>query len=143
MRIESVIEIDRDPEVVFAVLTDADKLPAWQPNTTAVKREQEGPLTVGERFQEVHRAMGRDLRSTVEVAACDAPRLFELHIVSGPMPLDGRWELEPSPGGTRLRFTGDAQVRGPMRLLKPMIARQFRGYHKRLKALVENDAQET
>jgi uncharacterized protein YndB with AHSA1/START domain len=139
MRIETVTEITRSPEVVFAVLTDAAKLPAWQPNTTAVKREQEGPLTAGERFREVHRTMGRDLHSTVEVTACETPRLFELRIVSGPMPLDGRWELEPSAAGTRLRFTGDARVRGPMRLLKPMLARQFRGYHERLKELVEQD----
>lgn len=138
MRIEHEIRIEREPAEVFAVLTDPDKLAAWQPTTVAVRRGRQGPYTVGERFEEVHKALGRELVSTVEVAAYDAPRLFALHIVSGAVPLDGRWELEPSGGGTRLRFAGEADVRGPMRLAKPVLARQFRGYHKRLKDLVQH-----
>jgi hypothetical protein len=60
-----------------------------------------------------------------------APRLLALHIASGAFYLDGRWELEPGEGGTRLRFVGEADVRGPMLLAKPVLARQFRRYHER------------
>lgn len=70
-------------------------------------------------------------------AACEPPRLFALNIVSGPMPLNGRWELEPTDGGTRLLFKGDADVRGPMRLMRPLLERRFASYHRRLKNLVE------
>ena len=96
---------------------------------------------VGERFEEVHKALGRELSSTVEVAAYEVPRLFALRVVSGaiPLPLPGRWELEPSGDGTRLRFGGEADVRGPVRLAKPMLARQFRRYHSRLKELLEHN----
>jgi carbon monoxide dehydrogenase subunit G len=138
VRIEHEIQIDREPAEVFAFLTDPEKLSAWQPTTVAVRRQRQGSFTVGERFEEVHKALGRELTSTVEVAAYDAPRLFALHMVSGAVPLDGRWELEPSRGGTLLRFVGEGDVRGLMRLAKPMLARQFRGYHKRLKDLVED-----
>jgi hypothetical protein len=34
-----------------------------------VRRQRQGPLTVGERFEEVHKALGRELSSTVEVVA--------------------------------------------------------------------------
>ena len=137
MRIEHEIHIDREPAEVFAFLTDPENLSAWQPTNVAVRRQQQGPLALGERFEEVHKALGRELASTVEVAAYDAPRLFALHMVSGAVPLDGRWELEPSRGGTLLRFVGEGDVRGLMRLAKPVLARQFRGYHERLKDLVE------
>jgi uncharacterized protein YndB with AHSA1/START domain len=137
VRIEHELHIDREPAEVFAFLTDPENLPAWQPTTVAVRRQRQGPLTVGERFEEVHKAFGRELTSTVEVAAHDTPRLFALHMVSGAIPLDGRWELEPSRGGTLLRFVGEGDVRGLMRLAKPMLARRFRGYHERLKGLVE------
>ena len=137
MRIEHELHIDREPAEVFAFLTDPENLPAWQPTTVAVRRQRQGPLTVGERFDEVHKALGRELTSTVEVVAYDAPRLFALHMVSGAVPLDGRWELEPSRGGTLLRFVGEGDIRGPMRLAKPLLARQFRGYHKRLEDLLE------
>jgi hypothetical protein len=39
---------------------------------------------------------------------------------------------------TQLRFVGEAGVRRPMRLAKPVFARQFRGYHERLKDLLED-----
>jgi carbon monoxide dehydrogenase subunit G len=138
VRIEHEIHIDREPAEVFAFLTDSENLSAWQPTTVAVRRQQQGPLALGERFEEVHKALRRELASTVEVAAYDPPRLFALHLVSGAVPLDGRWELEPSPGGTLLRFVGEGDVHGLLRLTKPMLARQFRGYHKRLKDLVED-----
>ena len=137
MRIEHEIHIDAEPAEVFAVLTDPERLSAWPPTTVAVRRQRQGPLGLGERFEEVHKGLGRELTSTVEVAAYDPPRLFVLRMVSGAVPLDGRWELEPSRGGTRLRFVGEGDVPGPMRLAKPVLARQFRSYHKRLKSLVE------
>jgi uncharacterized protein YndB with AHSA1/START domain len=137
MRIEHEIQIARPPAAVFAYLTDTEKLASWQPTTVAVERAADGPLAVGERFDEVHRALGRDLRSTVEVVAYDPPHVFALHVVSGALPLDGRWELEAVDGGTRLRFLGHGDVRGPLRLARPMLARQFRGYHARLKELLE------
>jgi uncharacterized protein YndB with AHSA1/START domain len=137
MEFEHEIEIAREPADVFAYLTDPAKLSTWQPTTVRVERERTGALSLGERFDEVHKAMGRELRTTVEVVAYEAPRRFELHIVSGALPLDGRWELEPSNGGTRVRFTGHGPVRGAMRLAKPVLARQFRGHHRRLKSLLE------
>jgi uncharacterized protein YndB with AHSA1/START domain len=134
------IEIQRSPAEVFAYLTDASKLASWQPTTVGVHRDADGPLTLGERFVEVHKALGREHRTTVEVVAYEPPSLFALHIVEGAVPLDGRWELEPIATGTRLRFTGRGDVRGAMRFAKPMLARQFRGYHERLKTLLEEDA---
>jgi uncharacterized protein YndB with AHSA1/START domain len=140
MEFQHEIEIARNPAAVFDVLTDPAKLPAWQPTTVSVRRDRQGPLVIGERFDEVHRAMGREAPSTVEVVDFEPGKLFALRIVSGPLPLDGRWELLPTPTGTRLSFTGRTKSPGLMRLAKPMLARQFRGYHKRLKALLEQDA---
>jgi carbon monoxide dehydrogenase subunit G len=52
-----------------------------------------------------------------------------------------RWTLEPAGAGTRLHFAGTGELRGPLRLLGPLVtgavARQFRGHHRRLKRLVE------
>jgi uncharacterized protein YndB with AHSA1/START domain len=137
MEIQHELEIRRDPAEVFAFLTDPQQLPAWQPNTVAVRREREGELVRGERFEEVHRTFGRELVSAVEVAELESPRLFALRILSGPLPLDGRWTLTPSMDGTLLAFTGEVAEPGLLRLAKPLLARQFRGYHRRLKELLE------
>ena len=96
MRITHALEINRQPEDVFAYITDPQKLPTWQPTTVAVERERTGALVLGERFAEIHEALGRETRTTVDVVAYEEPRVFELHVVNGPLPLDGRWELEPT-----------------------------------------------
>ena len=98
MHFEQTIQIDRSPEDVFAYMTDTAKLSSWQPTTVDVLRDREGPLVLGERFHEVHAALGRRLQSTVEVAQYDAPRAFALRILDGPLPLDGSWTLEGSSG---------------------------------------------
>jgi uncharacterized protein YndB with AHSA1/START domain len=141
MRIEQTIEIDRPPEQVFAYLTDPGKLSTWQQNTLDVLRDREGPLAHGERFREVHAALGRRLHSTVEVAEYDPPRAFGLRVLDGPLPLDGSWTLEPLHGSTTLHFVGEGAARGLLRplggLLTRSVARQFRSHHRRLKAVLE------
>lgn len=137
-----MIEIARPLEDVFAYVTDPNRLPEWQKGTVQVLREDGSvPLREGERLHEVHRAMGRDMRSTVEVAEIDPGRAFALKIVEGPLPLDGRWTFEPVGSGTRVHFTGEGDLRGPMRLAAPLVrravARQFRGHHARLKRALE------
>jgi uncharacterized protein YndB with AHSA1/START domain len=137
VRIEDTFEVERSPEEVFAYLTDPDRLHEWQTSTVEVRRTHSGPLTVSERFREVHAAMGRKLESTVEVAESSPPSAFALKILDGPMPLDGRWTFERLDGGTRVRFVGEANVRGPKKLARPLLARQFRGYHQLLKQRLE------
>ena len=137
LRIEDTIDVQRPPEDVFAFLTDPERLPEWQTSTVEVRRERSGPLEVGERFKEVHAAMGRKLESTVEVAESSPPSAFALKILDGPMPLDGRWTFEPAGGGTRVHFVGEANASGPKKLARPLLARQFRGYHQLLKKRLE------
>jgi uncharacterized protein YndB with AHSA1/START domain len=141
MRFEHDLTIDRSPDAVFALLTDTERLAEWQPTTVEVRRGAVGPLSRGERFSEVHKAMGRKLESTFEVAEYEPGRLFALHAVDGPMLLDGRWELAPDNGGTLLHFVGEGPVKGPMKLVEGPLGRsldkRFRGYHATLKRLVE------
>jgi len=137
MRIEDTFEVGRPPEAVFDYLTDPERLPEWQTSTVEVRRQRTGPLEVGERFSEVHAAMGRKLESTVEVAEHTPPSAFALKILDGALPLDGRWTFEPNGEGTRVHFVGEADVRSLKKLARPVIARQFRGYHELLKKRVE------
>jgi uncharacterized protein YndB with AHSA1/START domain len=136
VRLEQVIQIDRPPEDVFALLTDPLRLADWQKGTVEVRREKHGPVAVGERLHEVHAAMGRRVASTFEVSACEPPRLFALKVVDAPLPLDGRWELTATGGGTRLRFLGEGPISAWM---KPLLGLQFRRHHRRLKNLLERE----
>ena len=58
--------IERSAAEVFGHVTDPDKLSTWQTNTVSAVQEGEGPLGLGTRLREVHRAPGgRELESVV------------------------------------------------------------------------------
>ncbi|MBB4661325.1 SRPBCC family protein [Conexibacter arvalis] len=122
-------EIARPPADVFAYATDPAKLPSWQAGTVSSEVEGGGPVALGARLREVHRAPGgRELRSLVVVAAFDPPRRFDLHVVEGALPVDADLHFAPVRDGsaTHLSFHAHGQPTGAMRLMEPLLARRLR-----------------
>jgi uncharacterized protein YndB with AHSA1/START domain len=136
-------DIDRPVGDVFAYVTDPEKLPTWQTNTVSVTQEGAGPLAVGTRLHEVHRAPGgRELASVVEVAELDPDRAFALRMLDGPLPIHARIAFAPTDGGTRMAFTAHGSPRGAMRLAQPLlkvaVRRQFASHCAALKRVMED-----
>jgi uncharacterized protein YndB with AHSA1/START domain len=82
------IEIARSPDEVFAFLTDPSKLATWQ-DAEEVTQLTPGPLGVGTRLREVHKALGRRRVEITEFVVYEPGQRFEIRMVDGP-PLDGR-----------------------------------------------------
>jgi uncharacterized protein YndB with AHSA1/START domain len=135
------VEIARPTAEVFAYLTDPAKLQEWQ-GTTEVEQLTPGPVREGTRFREVHERMGRRIESVTEVTSYDLDRHFAVSIAEGPVPIDGEWDLDPSEIGTRVDFHATGRLKGPLRLLSPLIARAVRRQmskdHERLKQVLES-----
>ncbi len=136
-------EIARSPSEVFAYVTDPSKLPTWQRNTISVRQEDDGPVGVGTRLHEVHRAPGgKELESVVEVSEYEPDRAFALKMIEGPLPLDARLSFAPGGAGTLLTFVGRGQPAGAMRLAGPLLGRtlkrQFARHCADLKKALEN-----
>jgi uncharacterized protein YndB with AHSA1/START domain len=135
-------EIARAPAEVFAYVADPAKLPTWQRNTVSVTQEGDGPVGVGTRLHEVHRAGGRELESVVEVREFEPGRVFALKLIDGPLPLDVRLTFSPAGRGTRFTFTGSGEVEGALRLAGPFLAqtlkRQFERHCEQLKRVLES-----
>ena len=139
------VEIDRPVQEVFAFVTDPARLAEWQTSTVSVTPQTDGPIRAGTRLREVHRApLGRTLESLVEVARYEPDRRFDLHILEGPLPIDGHHTFSPANGGTRIDFVAEGQPGGVMRLAEPLLARalerQFRRYFAQLKDVLEAPA---
>jgi uncharacterized protein YndB with AHSA1/START domain len=135
-------QIERSPEEVFDYVTDPDRLDTWQTNTVSAVREDQGPMRVGSRLREVHRAPGgKELPSLVEVTEFERPRAFGLKAVEGSLPVDLEITLEPRPQGTLMRFHGHGQPTGAARLAQPILQRvlkrQFAGQCATLKQVME------
>jgi uncharacterized protein YndB with AHSA1/START domain len=136
------IDIARPPEAVFAYITDPDKLSTWQ-DAEEVTQLTPGPVGVGTRFREVHKAMGKRRTETTEVVVFEPGRRFEIRVLDGP-PVDGRWDFEAIDGGTRLTFTPLIRLRGRLRHVAPLMAAAtallFARFHRRLKRALETQA---
>jgi carbon monoxide dehydrogenase subunit G len=132
VRAELTIEIARTPADVFSYLTDASNLPAWQ---TGLKS---ATLRDG-RIVESRSLLGRDFNTTLEIVDQEAPRLFTLRALDGPVQFTVRHELEAADGGTRMTVTAEGDVPGfAAGLLARAAERQFRKDFVRLKEILES-----
>ena len=131
MRAELTIEIARTPEDVFSYLTDVSNLPDWQ---TGVKSatEHDG------RIDESRSLFGKEIDTTLEIVEEEAPRLFTLRTLEGPLQLTVRHELEPADVGTRMTVTAEGDVPGfAAGLLARGAERQFRKDFEHMKKILE------
>ncbi len=137
-------EIERTPAEVFAYVTDPTKLATWQTNTISAVPERDGPLRLGSRIREVHRAPGgKKIHELVEVVEYEPDGVFGLCNIEGP-PIGARITLEPTERGTRFCFRGYGQLTGIMRLAEPLVGligkRDFERFCTTLKRVLEDDA---
>lgn len=135
------VDVARPVEDVFAYLTDPANLPEWQ-GTSEVTQLTEGPVSNGTRFREVHERRGFRVESVTEVTEYERNRRFHVDVVSGPIPLHGRWKLEPTAAGTRIHFRAEGRAPRNLRFAEPLLARvlqyRFRAQHRRLKRALED-----
>jgi len=118
--------LDRSPIEVFTYVTDLTLLPTWQTNAVSSVTDDGGPVRLGSRLREVHRAPGGKLVHTlVEVCDYDPGRRFGLRVVEG-TPVHLRIEFAEAGGGTTMRFNAYGSLRGSQRLLEPLVARLLR-----------------
>ena len=110
-------QIEQPADDVFAYVTNPATLATWQTNTVSAERLDTGPMRVGSRLREVHRAPGgKELPSVVEVSAFDPGRAFGLRVVEGtPIHLDMTFEPAGSRAATLVRFRAHGRLTGGMR----------------------------
>jgi carbon monoxide dehydrogenase subunit G len=131
MRAELTIEIARPPGDVFAYLTDVSNLPAWQSGVRSAT-ERDG------RIEESRSLLGRDFDTSLEIVEREAPRVFTLRALDGPVRFTVRHELEQVDTGTRLTVSAEGDVPGfAAGLLARGAERQFRKDFERLKQILE------
>jgi uncharacterized protein YndB with AHSA1/START domain len=137
-------EIRRPVEEVFGFATDPSRLAEWQTNTVSAVPEEPGPMRVGTRIREVHRAPGgKRLESLVEVAELEPDRVFALRVIEG-TPIHARIVFDSHAGGTTVAFTAHGGLTGAQRLLEPLIGwalrRQFTAALDRLRVRLEQSS---
>jgi uncharacterized protein YndB with AHSA1/START domain len=141
-----VVEIDRDPEEVFAYVTDPSRFTEWQAEVVSARAEDSGPLQEGSRLAMTRRMGGREQTMTAEYTEYDSPRSYAFRVLDGPVRALGKGRIEPLGDGDRTRFTMeiDFEGHGIGKLLVPLVvrrqaAKELAESHEDLKRMLENN----
>jgi hypothetical protein len=125
-RISATIIVPVAPEVAFDHVADFTTTPGWDPSIRSAERLDAGPLGVGARFA-VQFAMGARLVPLVyTITVHDRPDRVVLETT-------GRWHrgrddvrFLADPAGTRIEWEAEFALRGPGRLIDPLLGVGFR-----------------
>jgi carbon monoxide dehydrogenase subunit G len=132
VKIEERIEIARPPEDVYALVSDLERGPEWQPTLVRVDVE---------RGVEVRRIAGQEREASFDVTRNEAPRLFEIVSRGGPVRATATFELHPDGVGTRVDLSLGLELGGPLRFAGGMVRGRAEGEARenleRLKAILE------
>jgi carbon monoxide dehydrogenase subunit G len=132
VKIEERIEIARPPEDVYALVSDVERGPEWQPSLVRVDVE---------RGIEVRRVAGQEREASFDVTRNEAARLFEVVSRGGPVRARATFELTTAGAGTRVDLSLVLELSGPLRFAGGMVRgraeREARENLERLKQLLE------
>jgi len=112
---------------VFAYLSDFSTTRDWDPGVVEAERLDDGPVALGTRFRVVARFLGRETELTYAVVDICPGELVTLRgenatVVS----LDTMTFADGWTGGTVVDYEADLALKGPLRVLDPLLALAFR-----------------
>lgn len=139
--IATSVDIARNPEDVFAYITDVPRHPEWQEGLVSATVQTEGPVQAGSRV--VHRrklGLGT-VEATSEITAFEPPRLVAFRGLDGPIRAEGTQRVEPVGEGSRVSFKMEMRGHGIGVLMLPLArrqaTRQVAESHETLKRILE------
>ena len=122
--IESRIEIERPAGEVFAFVADQTNGPKWQAGLAEVRRVTPGPIGVGAEHVFVRRFAGRRIESRNRFTRYEPGRFVEFEIPQGWLTGTASYRVDQiASGGCRLTSRMDFRIRGPLKLVSPLLAR--------------------
>ena len=135
---ETVLQIPRSVDEVFAFVSDYRNAAAWDPRTYAVEKTTEGPIGIGTRFVLTGGLLREDLVKRIhlprrlagmalpyDMTTFDPPNEFTLEGESWAVRYRDHLEFSAQGAGTRLRYAAELELKGPMALGEPLMRRTF------------------
>lgn len=122
-KIERSIVIDRPIDEVFEFTHDLANSPLWQTTLVEAVPLSKWRMGVGWRWREVRTFLGKRIETIIEMTEYRPNTGSAVKMVSGPVPLSGRYRLERVDGGTKFTVSGELDAHGFFRLTEPVFAR--------------------
>src|SRR5439155_26309555 len=125
--VEASTVINRPLAEVFAFVSDFENHPKWEKNFLEVERLSGGPDTTGTTYRCVFRFPGQKVTSTLEITEFVPGRRVAFRADKPAMARPvGAILFAPDGDGTRVTLRPRPELRGPMRLMAPLMAGYIR-----------------
>lgn len=141
-KVEVSVVVKRPVEEVFSFVVNPANFSKWESGIIQSNQISDGPIGVGTTMREVGPFLGREIETTLEFTEYEPNRRFSMKSISGPIPMQGTYTFESVEGGTKVTLTGEFQIGGFLKLVKPIVVymakRGLKADHKNLKELLES-----
>jgi carbon monoxide dehydrogenase subunit G len=122
VRIDGEIVINRPVEEAFDFVADERNEPRYNRQMRSAEQISDGPIGVGTRFRAEMVSMGRTVEMVIEFTGYERPRRLASTTHMSSMDIQYTLTFEPISEGTRMRWSGDLEPHGILKLMSPMVS---------------------
>ena len=120
------VECSRPAEAAFAYMANFANVCEWDPTVAEARPLQDGEPALGSRFFVRVHWLGRDLPLTYEITEFEPPRRLVLRAENASSVSEDTVEVEAQGEQSRLTYDARVDLKGPARLLDPLLGLAFR-----------------
>ena len=139
--VDHSVTISRPVGEVFVFVSNPENDSQWQSGLIESRQTSEGARGVGSTGVDVRQFLGRRIESTFEITEYEDNSKLSFKVVSGPIPMEGRYTFNSAGVGTKIDFRIQGEPGGLFRLaealLGRMVKRQIEADMSNLKDLLE------
>ncbi len=121
----ATIDTPMTPEQACAYLSDFANAGEWDPSVVQARRLGDGPPRLGSQFRLVARFLGRSNELTYTITEFDPPHAVSFRAESPTVISLDRISFGAHGGMTRVTYDARLTLRGPLRLIDPLLGLAF------------------
>ena len=135
------IDIHQLPEAVFNFVTDFRNDTRWWKPVIRTQKMTDGDIKVGTKFIQYSKVLFVTIEGHLQVLEWNPSFSVKYRNESPQMPYDLLYKFEPIQGGTRFSLDASIEMKGVLKLIKPItmwiLHRQLKKYFGLLKKVME------
>jgi uncharacterized membrane protein len=124
-KFEKSVLIDRPQQEVFDFVMNLENDPKWQASIVSVKRTSDGPIGAGSTFRYETKFLGRKSETEIQLTGYNPPSGASVKAINGPVPFENTYKFESNGNGTKMTFSGQAEIGGFFKMAEGLAAKQM------------------
>jgi hypothetical protein len=133
-RYQATVQSRRPAAEIFAYLATFSNAVNWDPGVLAAEQLDPGPVGPGSRFRLVVPFLGRRMSLTYQVTRYQPGHAVVVAATSGPLRATDTIVVTGDASGSAVSYQAEVRLRGPLRVLDPLLRPGFRAVADRAAA---------